>query len=301
MRILTNRMYRRVGFLGTRTLARGAFLLACVILHPPSVSGSSAFVSSEAAIHGQYGLRVALDSTGCRPGDTTLVASRNVTGAEWFEGCARVLVEDVSVASSGRLAVHGGTSITLASGFRVEEGGSVVLGVDRSLFGDAYLEKEFGPGVVGELAVRFYFDLDEAEISASDVFDVFTAISKNGREAFQAALTFNANLDENRLFVRSLTDGGGVETTQGLEVLVDPGPHYVDIVWRRAADATSADGSLRIWLDGIEQVGLDSLQNASLDVKRVRLGVMGLGSASRGHIDFDSFLTRRSGPIGSVQ
>lgn len=301
LRVLGNRTSSTIALPSALVLTRAGLLFAYVIFNVPTANGSSASITSEAAIHGHYGLRVALDSTGCELGDTAVVASQHVTGAERFEGCAAVFVEDVVVASSGRIVIYGGASIAIANGFRVEEGGAAAVGIDSSLFGDAYLEKEMQSVVADEVAVRFYVDLDHAEISENDSFDVFSAISKDGRDTFQAGLTFNASLDENRLFVRALTDGGSVRTTKSSEVLVEPGPHYIDLVWRPASAVLSGNGSLQIWLDGVEQVGLESLQNSTLDVKTFRLGVMGLGSESRGHIDFDSFLIRRAGPIGPVQ
>jgi hypothetical protein len=79
---------------------------------------------------------------------------------------------------------------------------------------------------------------------------------------------------------------------------ISDGPHAVEVLWR-AATQTPVDGTLSLWIDGVEIESQGGIHNLNQQVDFVRLGaVAGIDSGTFGSMYFDAFESRREAYIG---
>jgi hypothetical protein len=70
-------------------------------------------------------------------------------------------------------------------------------------------------------------------------------------------------------------------------------PHVVQFDWKRATAPGAADGSLQLWIDGLEAGTLSGLDNDQADVDFARLGALAVKPGASGTLHWDAFETRR--------
>ena len=123
---------------------------------------------------------------------------------------------------------------------------------------------------------------------------IFNAIS-NTASMVLVELYYNGSSYQVRGAVR--TDAGGWQYTP-YSTLTDA-RHYIEVDWRASSAAGMNNGSLTLWLDGV-QVGLRSgVDNDTLRVDSVQLGAtMSVDVGTRGTYFFDGFESRRLSYIG---
>ena len=75
--------------------------------------------------------------------------------------------------------------------------------------------------------------------------------------------------------------------------------HAVELDWRAATAPGANNGSLTLWIDGVEKGTLAGVDNDTLRVDRIRLGaIAGLDAGMAGSYAFDAFKSTRSSYIG---
>jgi hypothetical protein len=77
-----------------------------------------------------------------------------------------------------------------------------------------------------------------------------------------------------------------------------PGPHLVEVEWKRATSAVSADGEFRLWIDDTLMSALTALQNNVSSVDFARLGALSVKAGANGTLYWDDFESRRATYIG---
>jgi len=76
-------------------------------------------------------------------------------------------------------------------------------------------------------------------------------------------------------------------------------PHFIELDWRAATAPGASDGNLTLWIDGVEQADLTSVDNDTWRIDRARLGALaGIDAGTRGIYYFDAFESRRQSYIG---
>jgi hypothetical protein len=81
--------------------------------------------------------------------------------------------------------------------------------------------------------------------------------------------------------------------------MITDSPHFIEMDWRAATSAGANNGGLTLWIDGIQQADLTSVDNDTRRIDRVRLGaIAGIDTRTRGTYYFDAFESRRQTPIG---
>lgn len=76
-------------------------------------------------------------------------------------------------------------------------------------------------------------------------------------------------------------------------------PHYIEFSWVASTAAGALNGSFTLWIDGSQRVALTGLDNNTLRVDAMRLGLVSSAtSATRGTEFFDKFESRRWTYIG---
>jgi hypothetical protein len=75
--------------------------------------------------------------------------------------------------------------------------------------------------------------------------------------------------------------------------------HYIEIYWQAATAPGANNGSLTLWIDGIQRANLTGISNDARRIETVRFGaVAGIDSGTRGTEYFDAFQSDRFTYIG---
>jgi hypothetical protein len=111
-----------------------------------------------------------------------------------------------------------------------------------------------------------------------------------------AALVLRRQGGAYSLMGRTRLDDGSQANTPFVPLA--PGPHVVEIDWRRATSPEAGDGSFQMWVDGVPAGTLSNLDNRLSAVDFVRLGALSVKSGAAGTLRFDEFESRRRSPIG---
>jgi hypothetical protein len=90
---------------------------------------------------------------------------------------------------------------------------------------------------------------------------------------------------------------GRLPVTTGA-IALTPGPHAVELFWRRSSAPGLADGSFQLWIDGVSAATLDGLDTGATGVDFVRLGALAVRRGATGTLDLDEFESRRETYIG---
>ena len=105
------------------------------------------------------------------------------------------------------------------------------------------------------------------------------------RQGSQYSLMGRTRLDDN-----SQVDTGffPIGTTQ----------HFVEVRWKRASAPAANDGVFELWIDGVAQASMTTLDNHVSSVDFVRMGALSVKSGASGTLYFDEFESRRETMIG---
>jgi hypothetical protein len=75
--------------------------------------------------------------------------------------------------------------------------------------------------------------------------------------------------------------------------------HFIELYWRASTAPGANNGSLILWIDGVQTATLSGVDNDTTRIERIRLGaVSGIDSGTRGTYYFDAFEARRLTYIG---
>jgi hypothetical protein len=266
----------RPGSLATLA-ALAAFLVA------PAALASGLAVTAAAARTGDFGLEVRLATT-CGDLDEHTVSDWTVTGTESFEACERLTAGPAFVvAPGGDATLRAGRTVTLASGFRVESGGSLAVGVDPSLLRVAYVQDD-SPGSEVTYEAKLHVNLDAFALAATGELRHFAAYAAGGTTTLELSLRQDGGLG---MVLRVFQDDGTPAETTAVPLV--SGWNEVVFGWQ-AAPGASAFLSVN---DGLT-VTLGGLDTETRRIDFVRWGVLGgtLAEAS-GTIRQDDFTSRR--------
>ena len=74
--------------------------------------------------------------------------------------------------------------------------------------------------------------------------------------------------------------------------------HFIELRWKRAGAAGANDGIFELWIDGIAQASMTTLDNDVSAVDFVRMGALSVKSGASGTLFFDEFESRRETMVG---
>jgi len=159
---------------------------------------------------------------------------------------------------------------------------------------DFYVQDESPAGDAGYRS-RFYFDPDSVTIPNEEHVDLFSAQDATLGTAFYVRLRA---VDGEYQIAAIAVDDNQQETETDWYTLTNS-PHAVELAWQAASSSGAGNGSLALWIDGEEAEQLSGIDNDTLRINEVRLGVMSPSStAISGSIYFDAFRSNRKGAIG---
>jgi uncharacterized repeat protein (TIGR01451 family) len=145
---------------------------------------------------------------------------------------------------------------------------------------------------------RFYIDpqtFDPGEARHISRVQVFSAFQQGPRRRL-IEVVLRRLKGQYSLMGLARLDGGGQAKTGFFPI--SPGPHGVELAWRRASGPAVSDGVFELWIDGQLKSTLAGLANSMGSIDMVRLGVMGVRAAANGTLFLDEFESRRFSYIG---
>jgi hypothetical protein len=142
---------------------------------------------------------------------------------------------------------------------------------------------------------RFYFDPNSISMLSGDAHFIFKAFMGTSTEALR--IEFRQSAGAFQLRAALLDDGTTWSNTNWFTI--SDAPHFVELDWRAATAVGANNGSLTLWLDGIQQQNLTGIDNDTRRMDRARLGALaGMDTGTRGTYYFDAFESRRQNYIG---
>jgi hypothetical protein len=80
---------------------------------------------------------------------------------------------------------------------------------------------------------------------------------------------------------------------------ISDAPHSIELDWQASTATGANNGSLTLWIDGVQQTSVTGVDNDTRRIESVRLGaVSGIDTGTRGTEYFDAFESRRQTYIG---
>jgi PKD repeat protein len=142
---------------------------------------------------------------------------------------------------------------------------------------------------------RFYFDPNSISMGDGDQHVIFRGDS-DSVDILRIAFQKKPNGVYKVQAMTRLNNGTWRATTHHV---ISDAEHALELEWQAAGDGAK-DGSLTLWIDGVERQRLKNLDNHTRRMERVALGaVYGIDSNTRGTFYFDAFESRRESYIGN--
>ena len=146
------------------------------------------------------------------------------------------------------------------------------------------------PSAESRYRARFYFDPNSIPMADGNAHYIFNGFMGTSTAVFR--VEFRRLSGNYQLRARLLNDGTSWTSTNWF-VLSDA-THFIELDWQAATAVGANNGSLTLWIDGIQQANLTSVDNDTRRIDRVRLGaVAGIDTGTRGTYYFDEFESRR--------
>ncbi|MBE0699692.1 MAG: tandem-95 repeat protein, partial [Anaerolineaceae bacterium] len=144
---------------------------------------------------------------------------------------------------------------------------------------------------------RFYFDPNSITMANGDAHTLL--MTYTGTSAVVQLLDFRYSSGAYQIRTYTLNDTGTWIYTSWYTI--SDAPHYIEFDWQAASAAGANNGSLTLWIDGLQKASLSGLDNDTKVIDRVKLGaVANLDTGTRGTYYFDAFQSGREYYIGPI-
>jgi hypothetical protein len=151
------------------------------------------------------------------------------------------------------------------------------------------------PNAEPRYRVRFYFDPNSLSMASGDTFMLFRGFMGTSTSILQ--VPFRNSSGSYQLRGALLNDSSVFLTTSWFTI--SDAPHAIELDWRAATGVGANNGSLTLWIDGIQQASLSGVDNDTLRIDRVRLGALStIPTGTSGTYYLDTFESRRETYIG---
>jgi Big-like domain-containing protein/calcineurin-like phosphoesterase family protein/fibronectin type III domain protein len=151
------------------------------------------------------------------------------------------------------------------------------------------------PNAEPRYRARFYLDPNSIVMADKDAF--YPLYGYSG--ASTAILRIEFRLFKNSYQVRAAFRNDGSGWTSSNWANISDAPHFIELDWQASTSAVANDGSLTLWIDGVQNASLTGVDNDTRRIDSIQLGVTsGVDSTTRGTLYFDAFQSRRVSYIG---
>lgn len=150
------------------------------------------------------------------------------------------------------------------------------------------------PNAEGQYRARFYIDPNSIAMVSGNSHFIFQGYSGS---TIVFGIEFRFYKGSYQVRTGLLNDSAAWKNNAWLTI--SDAPHYVEIDWQAATTAGSKNGSLTIWIDGVQKASTTGIDNDTRRLDQVRLGaIAGIDSGTRGTYYFDEFESRNQTYIG---
>ncbi|MBN8595701.1 MAG: S8 family serine peptidase [Anaerolineae bacterium] len=151
------------------------------------------------------------------------------------------------------------------------------------------------PSAEKRYRARFYFDPNSITMASGNAHFIMMGYAGASTAVLRVEFSFSGG--SYQLRASGLTDANAWVSTNWYSV--SDAVHAIEIDWQAAAPAAN-NGALTLWIDGLQQQALMSIDNDTRAIDRVRIGaISGIDTGTRGTYFFDGFVSRRLTYIGA--
>ena len=151
------------------------------------------------------------------------------------------------------------------------------------------------PNAEARYRARFYFDPNSIAMASGDNHFIFSGYTGASTLVLRVQFRFsNGNYQ-----LRATLQNDASTWTNTSWFTITNGSHFIEMDWRAATAVGANNGGLTFWIDGAQLANLNTIDNDTRRIDRVRLGaVAGIDTGTRGTYYFDAFESRRQTYIG---
>jgi hypothetical protein len=151
------------------------------------------------------------------------------------------------------------------------------------------------PAAEPRYRARFYFDPNSISMISGDTH--FICIGYNGTSTALVRVQFRRSSGVYQVRAQVINDASTWVSTAWFTI--SDGPHPLEIDWRAATSAGANNGGVTLWIDGVQQAAISTVDNDTRKIDSVRLGaITGIDAGTLGTYYFDAFESRRQSYIG---
>ena len=151
------------------------------------------------------------------------------------------------------------------------------------------------PNAEPRYLARFYFDPNSIGMGSGDSHFIFRGYS--GTSTIVLRVQFRFSNGTYQLRAGLVSDGS--TWTNSSWLTISDAPQAIELEWRAATGVGANNGSLTLWLDGVQKANLIGVDSDTRRIDRARLGaVSGIDTGTRGTYYFDAFESHRQTFIG---
>ncbi|HET9907728.1 MAG TPA: hypothetical protein VFQ23_13835 [Anaerolineales bacterium] len=183
----------------------------------------------------------------------------------------------------------GDLSISNAAALSGSRGIQAVIDDNNSLY-----IRDDSPNAEPRYRARFYFDPNTIQMANGNKHFLFKGFVGTSTEVLQ--IEFSKTSTAYQMRAGLLNDGSTWTYTTWFNV--SDASHVIEFDWRAASGVGANNGGLTFWIDGAQKADLSGVDNDTRRIDRIRLGVLGIDSGTRGTYYFDAFESRRQSYIG---
>jgi hypothetical protein len=144
---------------------------------------------------------------------------------------------------------------------------------------------------------RFYFNPNSLTMASGDAFLFFNGFKGTNGALFRLELGMGSGGYQIR--IKAVNDAAAWVTSPWARI--SNSVHSIEIDWQSATPGAN-NGSMTLWIDGAQAAALSGIDNDTMRVDRVRLGVLaGVDPGTQGTLFLDAFESRRQSYIGPIQ
>jgi subtilisin family serine protease len=194
---------------------------------------------------------------------------------------------------SGAVTGGGDLSATSNAALIGNYGMQAVINDNTSLY-----VRDIEPVNQSRYRARFYFNPNSIGMASGNNHNIFVARTGSGANVFVLQLNNNTGTTSGyQIRTQILSDGGSA--TNGTYFNLSNATHFIEIDWQAATAAGANNGSMTLWVDGVQRSTSPNIDNDARRVEEVRLGAVGgLDTGTRGTYYFDAFESRHQTYIG---
>jgi hypothetical protein len=151
------------------------------------------------------------------------------------------------------------------------------------------------PNAEPRYRARFYFDPNSISMVDKDAFFILYGYGSDSAPALRVEFRIWKRNYQLRAALRN--DGNGWANSNWTDV--SDMPHVVEFDWSAATAVGANNGSLALWIDGVQTANLNNIDNDTRRIDYVQMGaVADIDAGTRGTLSLDAFESRRLSYIG---